>query len=641
MDPWTNPPYLATSSGDDYLASLTSFLDGTDAAFPPSTAPGGAVPVDFASFGANGSGFASVGGKAPLSAFPGSFGGFGGGGQDIQINPSLLGSLPRAVGGVGGQNEPSSPELTSASSSGDSPASSAALEQPHHPQATTTTKRTNSTRRSTATSASSAGGVSHDKRKAPSSASTGAVKDRRSLSSSTSGGAGGAHSHPSTAEDEHLQHDGGRSESPELDGTGKAGKKGKTSERRRAQNRQAQRNFRERKEKHLKDLETRVLELETTTSTQSAENSALKALLEQLQSENARLKMFESAFTFTPPVAGAGAAGGAAGQGGMPQAPQFAGLPSLPSVPGSVAQGQIAGMGMKQLGGTGGGDKPPTPPTAQDELEDVSAAFKFDTSSLNFGLSPLPSAGQAQQQDDLFASFTLPSPPSASASSVSASGSSASQSPLTPISDLQGLSGVGQANQSTLFRDPLAALEGVQNPGISTFADLDALFGVGGSGAAPSTGAGVDDSLAQFLAPSSSPPGSRVPLGASPSMFPPATLASPPLSSSSSAYEPPLPAQSALSLAAAAAAAGSGDGHACSILRSEVGGKLGKEELERRVRMMAGKGEQGEGKYDFDLDGLCHEMKLKATCQEAARQALKSAMAEDAAASRALYPQQL
>lgn len=34
-------------------------------------------------------------------------------------------------------------------------------------------------------------------------------------------------------------------------------------------------------------------------------------------------------------------------------------------------------------------------------------------------------------------------------------------------------------------------------------------------------------------------------------------------------------------------------------------------------------------------------MKLKATCQEAARQALKSAMAEDAAASRKAYPSQL
>jgi AP-1-like factor len=68
----------------------------------------------------------------------------------------------------------------------------------------------------------------------------------------------------------------------------KPGRKPLTSEpttKRKAQNRAAQRAFRERKEKHLKDLETKVAELEKVSETTNQENGILKAQVERLQTE--------------------------------------------------------------------------------------------------------------------------------------------------------------------------------------------------------------------------------------------------------------------------------------------------------------------------------------------------------------------
>jgi AP-1-like factor len=56
-------------------------------------------------------------------------------------------------------------------------------------------------------------------------------------------------------------------------------------QKRKAQNRAAQRAFRERKEKHLKDLETKVEELEKASETANHENHLLKAQVERLQVE--------------------------------------------------------------------------------------------------------------------------------------------------------------------------------------------------------------------------------------------------------------------------------------------------------------------------------------------------------------------
>lgn len=54
---------------------------------------------------------------------------------------------------------------------------------------------------------------------------------------------------------------------------------------RKAQNRAAQRAFRERKEKHLKDLETKVAELEQSSENANQKNSELEATVERLQME--------------------------------------------------------------------------------------------------------------------------------------------------------------------------------------------------------------------------------------------------------------------------------------------------------------------------------------------------------------------
>ncbi|RMZ80935.1 hypothetical protein DV737_g2787, partial [Chaetothyriales sp. CBS 132003] len=73
------------------------------------------------------------------------------------------------------------------------------------------------------------------------------------------------------------------------DKTGKKpGRKPLTSEptsKRKAQNRAAQRAFRERKEKHLRDLETKVEDLEKASEATSQENGLLRAQVERLQVE--------------------------------------------------------------------------------------------------------------------------------------------------------------------------------------------------------------------------------------------------------------------------------------------------------------------------------------------------------------------
>ncbi|KAK5995026.1 AP-1-like transcription factor napA [Cladobotryum mycophilum] len=68
----------------------------------------------------------------------------------------------------------------------------------------------------------------------------------------------------------------------------KPGRKPLTSEptsKRKAQNRAAQRAFRERKEKHLKDLETKVDELEKASEAANHENSMLRAQVEHITAE--------------------------------------------------------------------------------------------------------------------------------------------------------------------------------------------------------------------------------------------------------------------------------------------------------------------------------------------------------------------
>ncbi|KAG6010684.1 hypothetical protein E4U21_005183 [Claviceps maximensis] len=85
--------------------------------------------------------------------------------------------------------------------------------------------------------------------------------------------------------------------------TKKPGRKPLTSEpttKRKAQNRAAQRAFRERKEKHLKDLETKVEELEKASEATNHENLKLRAQVQQITTELAQYKQRLAAMVHKP-----------------------------------------------------------------------------------------------------------------------------------------------------------------------------------------------------------------------------------------------------------------------------------------------------------------------------------------------------
>ncbi|KAI0103033.1 PAP1-domain-containing protein [Nemania sp. FL0031] len=94
-------------------------------------------------------------------------------------------------------------------------------------------------------------------------------------------------SHPDEDDDDEVEGGAKRRES-EGKVAKKPGRKPLTNEpssKRKAQNRAAQRAFRERKEKHLKDLETKVEELEKASTATHDENAQLRAQIEKLNVE--------------------------------------------------------------------------------------------------------------------------------------------------------------------------------------------------------------------------------------------------------------------------------------------------------------------------------------------------------------------
>ncbi|KAK4704803.1 AP-1-like transcription factor, partial [Phenoliferia sp. Uapishka_3] len=282
-----------------------------------------------------------------------------------------------------------------------------------------------STGRTTANQAGA--GVTNDKRKTAPATAT-ALKDRRS--SNGSHAIEGHHTHPDAFDDDDEN-------SPD----GDKGKGGKTSDRRRAQNRQAQRAFRERKEKHLKELEDRVFSLEQQTTDQVTENAALKQLLERLQGENERLKVYESAFSFSY-------AKDVSNSSSMPTSNQF-------------------------------GGKPPTPPTSHDDIDDVSSfslpefgadsnnifanSQLFPSSSAPFSLPSTLTASSGLDQSLFLNSLTAPSPSSTAGDSTSGSSANVGTPP-----DLS-------SDIFSSYRD----MSGLGNGGGSgaAFSDFDSIFG--------------------------------------------------------------------------------------------------------------------------------------------------------------------
>ncbi|KAI8935575.1 hypothetical protein NX059_008144 [Plenodomus lindquistii] len=111
-------------------------------------------------------------------------------------------------------------------------------------------------------------------------------------------------------DDEDGEDGGGKRREGEDKQAKKPGRKPLTSEpttKRKAQNRAAQRAFRERKEKHLKDLETKVNELEKASDATNHENGLLRAQVQRLQMElreyRKRLSLNSTGLARTPPLA--------------------------------------------------------------------------------------------------------------------------------------------------------------------------------------------------------------------------------------------------------------------------------------------------------------------------------------------------
>ncbi|KAI0168961.1 PAP1-domain-containing protein [Hypoxylon sp. FL1284] len=114
------------------------------------------------------------------------------------------------------------------------------------------------------------------------------IKDDDSKASSPDNDSPDKRSHPDDDEEDDMEDGGGKRREGEGKVPKKPGRKPLTNEpssKRKAQNRAAQRAFRERKEKHLKDLETKVEELEKASSVTTTENTQLRAQIEKLTME--------------------------------------------------------------------------------------------------------------------------------------------------------------------------------------------------------------------------------------------------------------------------------------------------------------------------------------------------------------------
>ncbi|KAF3026334.1 DNA-binding transcription factor yap1 [Neopestalotiopsis sp. 37M] len=95
-------------------------------------------------------------------------------------------------------------------------------------------------------------------------------------------------SHPDDGDDDDKEEGSAKRRESEGKVPKKPGRKPLTNEpssKRKAQNRAAQRAFRERKEQHLKDLETKVQELEKASEQTNSENSQLRAKVEKMTTE--------------------------------------------------------------------------------------------------------------------------------------------------------------------------------------------------------------------------------------------------------------------------------------------------------------------------------------------------------------------
>ncbi|KAM0790716.1 hypothetical protein ACM66B_004571 [Microbotryomycetes sp. NB124-2] len=539
------PDFLQQQPQDDYLAKLLSFDAQTQGGFPAAfTTQGASSPED------NTSSSASPESSADAAAPP----------RSHAHNSSSFPALDLFAKGSNLQSTFDLPVM------------------PHNNGAASKQANAGSGHRNSAAAAgSTAAAHSHDKRKTTASGQAHAIKDARRTSDVQ--GTVPYHSHDN--QDDSNNNSG--SDDHHAAGGNGSRKGTKNTEKRKAQNRQAQRNFRERKEKHMRDLEDRVLQLEQKTTEQDTENSALKQLLEHLKTENERLKVFESAFSFSYDKDVSKSAT-------MPTANEFGssagpvpGLPSQPS-PHRTLSSETAFTASSSAGPSPGGF---TTSASLFGLPSVTSPPQFElpskqpSTNASTGLTPdalgLPSTTSPPQFDEnMFLNSLVASPAgSAGGSGLGGSGDRSFSSSSATVPTPPDLSATNDLFSA--YRDPNFGV-----PTLTSLNDFDSLFGSSLPVVPPTTSA-ADDPLSAYLS-SPSPPVGGV-SGSSP--------------------------------------------QAATSQRSSLSPTV--QSPQNSNTLPCG------GKYEFDVDGLCSEMKLKATCQEAARQSLRAAMKEDADALAAKF----
>lgn len=269
----------------------------------------------------------------------------------------------------------------------------------------------------------------------------------------------------------------------------KPGRKPLTSEptsKRKAQNRAAQRAFRERKEKHLKDLETKVEELEKASEAANHENDLLRAQVERMSAE---LNHYKQRMALVAPKASAPVRAqtfGAAAISNLPDVnfqfefPKFGNLPGPPakahqksmSQPISPISNQASSPATKQ----NNADKP----ARMTQQAARNAQFKEDLAKFNNGvfnmhtpsMSSSTATGSRASVDSVnYSMNNTTSSPSASSHSNSNVGASSSCG-TSPEPFTQSPMGFKPVDTLTTIGEEHPSMSTVDGP-FSQFAGLD------------------------------------------------------------------------------------------------------------------------------------------------------------------------
>lgn len=245
-------------------------------------------------------------------------------------------------------------------------------------------------------------------------------------------------SHPDDEEDESAENGSKRRESTDKVPK-KPGRKPLTSEpssKRKAQNRAAQRAFRERKEQHLKDLETKVEELQKASDDANNENTSLRTKLEQITNELNQYKKKVSLMTQSSPQTNKFSSLGKPNNGGFNDLnfqfdfPTF-GVPTPPADKSQRSNSQPISPLQNSMGMNTSRNGTSQSPAADSALN---SQFNEDLAKFNNGFTPsmsssITNASRASLDSASFSQGGATSSPSASSQSNAGPSSSCGTSP--------------------------------------------------------------------------------------------------------------------------------------------------------------------------------------------------------------------